>query len=272
MSFDLPVTEGVLHYVAPTAEKLVSYTFKPPAGALPRPRTEPRAVGIRDARKLVHAAELDREGFTVVPHPTHVRDFLDPAEITSVYYPELESLLRGVTGAEKVVIFDYTLRSAADARDKGVREPVRFVHNDYTVKSGPRLLGDHLPAAEAEQRRHNRFAVVNVWRPIRNPVLATPLALCDARSIRAEDWAPTDLVYPNRVGEVYSVHWNPAHRWYYYSGLRRDEAVLIKTFDSLEDGTARFSAHSAFDDPATPPGAPPRESIEARALVLFPAG
>ncbi|HTO54955.1 MAG TPA: CmcJ/NvfI family oxidoreductase [Myxococcota bacterium] len=269
---DLPATEGVLHYLAPSSEKLVSYTFKPPAGVPSRPRTEPHTVPIRDARKLVHAAELDREGFALVSHATRVRDFLDPAQITGIYYPDLESLLRTATGAEKVVIFDYTLRSAADARERGVREPVRFVHNDYTVKSGPRLVGDHLPALEAERRRHGRHAVVNVWRPIRNPVVATPLAVCDARTIRGEDWAATDLVYPGRVGEVYSVRFNPAHRWFYYSGLRRDEALLIKTYDSLEDGTARFSAHSAFDDPATPAGAPPRESIEVRALLLYPGG
>jgi len=47
-----------------------------------------------------------------------------------------------------------------------------------------------------------------------------------------------------------------------------DEAVLIKVYDSAED-VARFSAHTAFEDPTTPDHAPARESIEARTLVIF---
>jgi len=111
--------------------------------------------------------------------------------------------------------------------------------------------------------------VVNVWRPIGGPVEEFPLAVCDARSIARDDWVPTDLVYPGRLGEVYSVRYNPAHRWYYYPSMRPDEALLIKTYDSAEDGRARFSAHTAFVDPTTPPTAAPRESIEVRALVFF---
>jgi len=51
--------------------------------------------------------------------------------------------------------------------------------------------------------------------------------------------------------------------------MTRDEIVLIKCFDSKTDGRARFSAHTAFDDPTTPANALPRESIEVRTLVLF---
>lgn len=80
---------------------------------------------------------------------------------------------------------------------------------------------------------------------------------------------PTDLVYPDRVGEVYSVTYNPGHRWFYYPAMQPGEALLIKTYDSLEDGRARFTAHSAFDDPGTAPGAAARRSIEVRALVFF---
>jgi hypothetical protein len=169
------------------------------------------------------------------------------------------------------VIFDHTLRSgSAEQRTiSGAREPVRSVHNDYTHLSGRRRVTDHLPSNEASARLRGRHAVINVWRPINGPVASTPLAVCDARSIHPDDLVPTDLIYPDRIGEVYSVRFNPAHRWYFYSGMRRDEALLIKTYDSLEDGTARFSAHTAFDDPTAPPDARPRESIEVRALVFF---
>ncbi|HTO54954.1 MAG TPA: CmcJ/NvfI family oxidoreductase [Myxococcota bacterium] len=273
MSFDLPSTEAVLNYLAPTAERPRSYTYAPPPGIPQRSgRPEPHTVRVRDARKLALPARLDVEGFALVPQVTRVRDFYDADQIAYGYFPEIDFLLRKVTGAEAVAIFDYTLRSgSAEQREiLGVREPVRSVHNDYTSESGKRRVTDHLSALEAERRLRGRHAIVNVWRPISEVVESTPLAVCDARSIRPEDWVATDLIYPERVGEVYSVRFNPAHRWYFYPRQRRNEALLIKTYDSLEDGTARFSAHSAFDDPDTPQGAAPRQSIEVRALVFFP--
>jgi len=110
-----------------------------------------------------------------------------------------------------------------------------------------------------------------VWRPLQRPVEQAPLAVCDAQSIAPEDLVATDLIYRDRLGEVYSLTYNPRHRWFYYSAMVPGEVLLIKTYDSLEDGRARFTAHTAFDDPNTPPDAAPRESIEVRALVFYPA-
>ena len=47
------------------------------------------------------------------------------------------------------------------------------------------------------------------------------------------------------------------------------EAILIKTYDSETDGRARFTIHTAFDDPTTPADAPPRESMETRTFAFF---
>jgi hypothetical protein len=102
-------------------------------------------------------------------------------------------------------------------------------------------------------------------------VQSAPLALCDARSITAAELVPTDLVYPDKVGEVYSFVPSPAHRWYYFPQLSPEEVILIKIYDSLSDGkVARLTAHTAFDDPETPADAPPRRSIELRCLVFYP--
>jgi hypothetical protein len=90
-----------------------------------------------------------------------------------------------------------------------VREPVRYVHNDYTSWSGRRRVTDHLEPEHAAERLRGRHAVINVWRPIGGPVEEAPLAVCDARSIAPRDLIPTDLVYPDRVGEVYSMTYNP---------------------------------------------------------------
>jgi hypothetical protein len=168
-----------------------------------------------------------------------------------------------------VVAFDHNLRSAARAEqgEAGLQHPVRFVHNDYTEASGPRRVRD-LMGEEAGTLLRHRLAVINVWKPIRGPVLESPLAFLDARSIVPGDFLPTDLRYADRVGEIYSLTYNPEHRWYYYPLMRSDEALLLKCYDS-DPRPARFTAHSAIDDPRSPPDAPPRESVEVRTLAFF---
>jgi hypothetical protein len=153
--------------------------------------------------------------------------------------------------------------------EKGVSEPVRVAHNDYTLKSGPQRVRDLLPA-EADLLLKNRFAVINVWRPIRGPVLESPLAVCDAASMVQRDFVAQDLRYRDRTGEVYSVQYNPEHRWFYFPQMEHTEVLLLKCYDS-DPGRTRFTAHTAFADPTSPADAPARESIEVRTLVFFPA-
>jgi hypothetical protein len=273
---NIPVRNFVrttLNYLADASERPVIYTYEPPPGT---PKTtgkyEPRSVLIRNAR-LGEEPSLDQQGFRLVHQQTAVRDFYDREEVEKVYYPEIEVLLKEPTGAEKVVVFDHQVRNVelSKQRERNAREYVRMVHNDYTAKSGPRRVRDHLPAPEAEQRLRHRFAEINVWRPIRGPIESTPLAVCDAQSIDPKDFAPVDLVYRDKVGEVYRFTYNAQHRWSYFPRLERDEVILLKCYDSKEDGRSRFTAHSAFDDPTSPPDVAPRESIEVRALVFWPA-
>jgi len=203
-------------------------------------------------------------------HDSKVVNFYDETEVREVYYPEVERLLKEVTGAVKVVIFDHIVRNAAQSRpgENNVREPAKIVHNDYSFKSAPRRVRDHVPE-EADELLQHRFVEINVWRPVRGPVQESPLALCDARSLTSQDTVPTDLVYPHRVGETYSFTYNPNHQWFYFPQMQRNEAILLKCYDSKEDGRARFTAHTSFADPTSPPDAPARESIEVRALVFF---
>jgi len=265
--------KATLNYLTEGSERPVIYTYEPPEGvARITGKLEAHSMAIRNAR-LADGLSLDNQGFQLVQHETAVRDFYDHAEVEQVYYPEIEALLKEVTGAEKVVVFDHQVRNIQLSRqgEKGAREYVHTVHNDYTAKSGPRRVRDHLPAAEAKERIRHRFAEINVWRPIRGPVESTPLAVCDAQSIKPLDFVAADLVYRDKVGEVYRFTYNPEHCWFYFPRLDRDEAILLKCYDSETDGRARFTAHSAFDDPTSLPDAAPRESIEVRALVFWPA-
>jgi hypothetical protein len=198
-------------------------------------------------------------------------DFYDEEELRSVYYPEIERLVKEVSGASRVMIFDHTVRSGDEATQeaKRVREPVKVVHNDYTAWSGPQRVRDLLPADEAETLLEHRFAVIQVWRPIGAPVDASPLAICDAGSIAPAELIPAERRHPGRVGEIYHVAYSPNHRWYYFPRMRRNEALVFKCYDSKKDGRARFTAHGSFDDPTSSPDAPPRESIEMRTFAFF---
>ena len=263
--------EGALNYLVDTGVKPFAYNYEPPPGVPQRSGTyEEHRLPILNGRRRGEDFSLDRQGFLFRQHETAVKDFYDPAEVERVYYPEIEALMKQATGAEKVVTFDHTLRVGAARQQKGLREPVRRVHNDYTVKSGPQRVRDLLDPAEAEERLKQRFAIVNIWRPIRGPVEEAPLAVCDARSIAPSDLIATDLRYPDRTGETYSVAYNPAHRWFYFPQMRREEVLFLKCYDSATDGRARFAAHTAFDDPTGPRLPIARESIETRSLLFFP--
>jgi len=265
--------EASLNYLVDTGEKPVTYTSEP--GSTPARiagQYEERTVTIHDGRPIRDHFSLDREGFVFVNHETGVTDFYDEDALRSIYYPEIERLIKNLTGASRVLIFDHTLRAEDDAirEEKKVREPVQRVHNDYTEWSGPQRVRDLLPADEAEVLLQHRFAVIQIWRPIRNPVKTAPLAISDARSIAPKDLIPAERKYPDRVGETYHITFNPDHRWFYFPNMQRNEALVFKCYDSEKDGRARFTAHAAFDDPNVPAGAPARESIEVRTLVFFP--
>jgi hypothetical protein len=288
-----PVTQAVLE-TAPAAADCASadvraaLTFITPSDAKPvfhssaltggAPRvlfdTERHDVLIEDMRPVAGALSLEREGFELLRHKTAVRDLYDDDAIERVYYPEIEALLRAVTGASRVVVFDATRRSdggaGAQNRD-GLRGPASRVHVDYTEKSGPQRVSDLLGEEEAARLAASgaRIVQINVWRPIRGPVERSPLALAAASSVRPNDLIATDQVFPDRVGEIYHLAHHRSQRWYYAPRMTPDEVLLIKGFDSLTDGRARFTPHGAFDLPDTPADAPARESIEVRTLVVI---
>ena len=232
-------------------------------------KEETHEVTILDGRAVNDRLSLDREGFVLLRHPTAAKDLYDDAEIARVYYPECARLIKEFTGAERVHVFDHIVRNAARmAKGSTIKGYAGRVHNDYTAWSAPQRVRD-LMGDEAEELLKHHYAEINLWRPIRGPLLRSPLALCDATTLSEENLVGSELRYPDRTGETYAVTYNPGQRWYYFPKMEADEVVLIRCFDSAPEGAARFSAHGAFDDPKTPPDAPPRESIEARALVFF---
>jgi hypothetical protein len=257
------VVTATLNYLVAGPEKPKRYQYERPGLPEWTGVDDPHAMPIVDARGREDAFTLDRHGFAFLRHPSTERDFTDEAAITGGYYDECAAIVRGATGANRVVVFDHTLRGPNQPR-----EPVMRVHNDYTETSAPQRVRDLVPD-EAETRLKHRYAFINVWRPIDHAVLDTPLALCDATSFTEDDLIMTDLVYKDRLGEIASVRYNPQHRWVFFSNMTPDEVVLIKCHDTVRDGRARLSFHSAFNDPTAPANAKPRQSIEIRTIAFF---
>lgn len=267
----LPHVEGVLNYLKPMAVKPYNLTYEPAPG---EPRSngepEPHRVVIRDMRPVADRLSLDVEGIGFVEARTAQRDFCDEDEVKRVYYPECIDLVLKATGGYRAEVFDHTIRrrvrGGADRAPGVPRQPVTRVHNDYTVTSGPQRVRD-LMNGEAEELLQHRFQIINLWRPIRGPLVDAPLALADASSVAFDDFIASDLVYRDRKGETYNLRYNPAHRWFYAPQMRKDEAILIKSYDSAETA-ARFAPHTSFEDPTAPADMLPRESIEVRMLVF----
>jgi hypothetical protein len=172
--------------------------------------------------------------------PTRVNNFDSPDEVKGVYYPAMERLVQEQLRASRVFMFDHIVCKAGLPDG---RTPSRQVHNDHTANFAPRRVRDHLGAGAEEPLKH-RFGVVNVWRPIRGPVLDSPLALCDARSFKNDDLIASDLVYNHVRGEPSRVEFKPE---YYFSEQQRDEILLIRVHDGKETAEPRLSFHTFFN-------------------------
>ena len=268
----LDTVTAPLQFCVDTGETPVALVKQPGQGPDDRSGAfEYRDVAIHDGRPVADRFDLDRDGFLLMRRDTAVEDFYDDDEVRRVYYPEMERLVAQAAGASKAIVFDHTIRvdDPEAQTERKVRAPVANVHNDFTVRSAPQRVRDLLPADEAERRLAGRYGSMNVWRPIRGPVETTPLVVCGYGDIADGDLVAAERHYGDRIGGIYHLAYNPRQRWYYFPAMAREEVVLLKCFDSLTDGAARWTAHGSFRHPDTPAGAAPRESIEVRTLYFF---
>ena len=279
---------------------------------------ESRDMPVHDARRLEAGPArrtLRDNGFEMLPRPLADPDldFFDHAQVVRGYYPQCVEIVREASGASIAAAFDHNVRSASGKKSKRrieggqqVQGPAHLVHGDYTLTSAPQRLrdltkppaindtyrtalaeGETLLDGDAVERAiaDGRFAIINVWRNIAAaPVATHPLALCDAASVRPQDLVVFEIHYSDRIGENYFAKHADEHQWYFYPGLTRDEALLIKQWDSdgelarskganadavNRQAPCTFSFHSAFEDPTTPEDAPDRWSIEVRCVALY---
>jgi len=245
-----------------------NYVESPPEGT-PKSniKEDTQPVVVHDIRGREDTIGLDKTGFQFLQHVSEEKDFLDEEAIKTRYYKEVEELLKKETGAKRVFIFDHTIRRNYNANSPMTRGPVKRVHVDQTYTSSVARVHYHL-GEEADRLLKSRVRIINVWRPIANPVAHNPLAVADFYSLDEEnDLVSTRHIYPTREGATFSVRYNPKHKWYFLADQTPEEVTLIKCFDSDED-KARLTPHTAFLDTTSPKSAPDRQSIEVRALVF----
>jgi hypothetical protein len=260
------------NYVVDTGVPPVRYIDWPEMEHLAvAPQYRQHEMAVRNGRPLREGFDLDTHGFVFVDHVTQMTDFTDEAERTNRYDLEVQALIKKHAGCAEVLVFDHTLRVSDESLQQSLnaRPTVKGVHNDYTEASAPRRVRDFLGDAEAGRRFKKRWAIIQVWRPIRGKVMIDPLGICDGRSIPQQGFICVERRYKDRTGEVYHIAHNPAHVWFHFPQMQRNEALIFKVFDSDAGKPSRFTAHSAFDDPGTPPNAPPRESIETRTFAFW---
>lgn len=267
--------QAQIEFLIPTDGRAFSYGYEPAVHEPPSTAAfVPHPVDIHNARKQRPLLSLNQHGATLINHRSRVADFYDDSLLINVYYPEAAAAIQAATGAGRVLVFDHNVRRGLSIPLRPDRyaqgRPVLHAHTDFTEVSAVRRLHDEL-GAEATLLLRRRFMQVNMWRPISGPLRDAPLAICDASSIAPHQLAPVDLLYPERRGEIYYLTYGANQRWYYAPDMQPDEAWLLKNYDSATVGTARFAAHSAFDDPTPWSHVPPRESIEVRAFAIFDA-
>ena len=251
------------------------YFYEPPSGTAARmPGDDPRQMTVHTGWECAPSFALDREGFVLREFASRFEEWGDDDAISAQFYGEAAEFVKGQVGAERVIVFDHTIRAKRNENQQtneyttSQRAPVMLVHCDYTPNSGPLRVKQLLPD-EAATLLRRRVAFYNFWKPLKRTVVEKPLAMCDATSSADRDFITMKLRYRDRDGEIFVLRHSAQHRWWYFPVMTQDHAILLKTYDSETDGRARFIGHSAFDDPTTPPDAPMRESIEIRTAAFF---
>lgn len=263
-----PITAD-LNYIKPDA-KITPEVFYS-GGEAPQKYNDAYAfmsAQIEDKRASHGDFEIHKQGFQLLNSPTRVDDFENSATIEGTYYDEVIEIVKTQTGANEVFVFDHTVRLGETASK---RKPAHHVHNDYTIRTAHSRAEERLGKELFASMAGRRMIQINVWRPLMDVVHRSPLAFCDTTTIDVNDFIPTNIHFPDtdHVGEIYGLRKAEGQQWSYFSEMTNDEVVLIKGYDSLKEGVARFTPHTAFEYPDQDPDVPARKSIETRTFAFY---
>lgn len=257
-------------------------------------RYAPFEIEVRDARSIRRHFTLDRHGFALADCPTEIRDFYDKDMMNRVYPAEAAAHIQRLTGADFVFPMGWMIRNSGDiskyqpkdggpyVHAGGVQPPAGEAHIDTEPSRADRQARAIYEKARPHGPGYKRFIYSSFWRTFSPPPQDCPLALCDHRSVGDDEGLPNVLHIVDAIPEGDALfapmaedhlpaaaifHFNPAHRWWYFSNMMRDEAIILKFHDSDHDVAWR-TPHTAFWDTSFPDRRP-RESVELRSIAFF---
>ena len=233
-----------------------------------RANTSTQDIRVHNARPghISGRASLDRSGFTLERLTHAVEDFHDTEHVAKVYYPEIERMVKRITGARGVYTSSHLIRTETpvDFNDGYAR----FVHCDYNMKRLKEMSEDVLAAHGVTPDPNWTYVWFNTWQPFDNPAINNPLAFIDWQSLPADDVIDYYYTGRNRDSLVAAPVYNPDHRWCYFPDMTTEEILLFKQMDGRLNRSV-YCPHTSFDVPDTPEDSPPRRSCEVRLLAVF---
>jgi hypothetical protein len=285
--------EATINYVA--RGSFINRRFVAPGVEHNTGHYEAHRVAVRDARPLQSGFSLDVQGFVLAERPSAVTDFFDRDQVERLYPNEVAGIVRSLTGATRVATLGWMLRTSGDvARHQhkssgsythrgGVQPPAGEAHVDFMPTRAESLARAVYEKTFPDGKGFSRFIASSLWRAFSPPPQDCPLAVCDARSVRPEEGIPNTMFVVDRLPDEQTMlaempseatapaaaifHYNPAHRWWYFSNMTRDEVLMFKFHDSDRTKALR-TPHTAFQDHSFA-DAQPRESIEVRSIAYF---
>lgn len=284
--------ETTITYVAPGS--FINRRFVAPGIERNTGRYEAHRVLVRDGRSIAEHFSLDVHGFVLARRPTEVPDFFARDRVEHIYPDEVVTAVRSLTGATRVAPLGWMVRTSGDlsrhqhqtvgyTHRGGVQPPAGEAHVDFTPARAEPLARAIYEKTFPGGPGYSRFIASSLWRTFSPAPQNFPLAVCDARSVRRDEGTPNTLfivdslpsdaemlgAMPNESSAPAAAifHFSPAHRWWYFSNMTRDEVLLFKFHDS-DPAKALRTPHTAFHDPSFP-DARIRESIEFRTIAYF---
>ncbi|KAJ2894627.1 hypothetical protein MKZ38_007377 [Zalerion maritima] len=269
-----------LQYFDPNTK--LSRRYLAPGAAINTGKFHWQDMTIRDGRPVRSAFALETTGFCLVDHPSRVTDWDSKDQQGTVYSREMEELILAMTGADRAFVFEPTLRRASTTT---AWQPFGSeVHVDYTTCTAENLIQSFLDGAGVQRSDFSRIQCINVWRALSPGPQDHPLGVCDASTVGPGECHANPRIHVDVLPDLDNLSPNdepgpdtPAadmfeyrqhHRWWFFSDMTADEALVFKLYDSDDGARAPRCPHTAFHD-ATRAGARPRESIEIRTVVCF---
>ncbi|KAK4444720.1 putative ga4 desaturase family protein [Podospora aff. communis PSN243] len=258
----------------------------------------PYPTTIRDGRTIRHHFTFNKHGFQLLDAPTSITNFHDKTEVEAHYQSEVAAYVKKAFNADFVYAQGWMLRTSGTIpkREEGEgdgRKPYRHygglqpaageVHVDTEPSRQWAYAKRVYERARPEGPGFKRFVMSSFWRAFSGGVQDCPLAVCDAGSVGDDEGVPNVLWVVDKIPEGDDMfkpmdddaqlaaaifRHNPDHRWWYFSGMQKDEALLFKFHDS-DSSVGWRVPHSAFWDDSFPETRTVRESIECRTIAFF---